>query len=70
MVAEVPRPEVGSLRVLGQAVSVAGSDEGWLRAHPPLLGEHTAAILHELGYRSAQVREMLAEGVVACTSPP
>jgi hypothetical protein len=29
--------------------------------------QHTAAILHELGYRSAQV---LAEGVVACTSPP
>ncbi|MFZ2307604.1 MAG: CaiB/BaiF CoA-transferase family protein [Rhodoferax sp.] len=35
---------------------------------PPLLGEHTASVLAELGYDSAQVSAMLAAGVIGCAA--
>jgi crotonobetainyl-CoA:carnitine CoA-transferase CaiB-like acyl-CoA transferase len=36
-----------------------------VRATAPLFGEHTRAILHDLGYDAAQVAELVAAGVVA-----
>jgi crotonobetainyl-CoA:carnitine CoA-transferase CaiB-like acyl-CoA transferase len=32
---------------------------------PPLLGEHTAEVLAELGHSDAEIAEMLASGVAA-----
>jgi crotonobetainyl-CoA:carnitine CoA-transferase CaiB-like acyl-CoA transferase len=37
---------------------------GGIRHRPPLLGEHTDAILTELGYDAAAVARLRAEGVV------
>ena len=33
-------------------------------ARPPLLGEHTEAVLRELGYTAAQIAALKAEGIV------
>jgi crotonobetainyl-CoA:carnitine CoA-transferase CaiB-like acyl-CoA transferase len=37
---------------------------GGIRARPPLLGEHTDAILQRLGYSPAQIEEFRAARVV------
>jgi crotonobetainyl-CoA:carnitine CoA-transferase CaiB-like acyl-CoA transferase len=37
---------------------------GAIRGRAPLLGEHTAAILAELGYSTADVARLRAAGVV------
>nr|WP_295078440.1 CaiB/BaiF CoA-transferase family protein [uncultured Roseateles sp.] len=40
-----------------------------LRLDPPRLGEHSQALLTELGYSAAQIAELLAEGVIGQASP-
>jgi crotonobetainyl-CoA:carnitine CoA-transferase CaiB-like acyl-CoA transferase len=41
-----------------------------LRMAPPSLGEHTEALLRELGYGDAEVATLLADGIVGCTAQP
>jgi crotonobetainyl-CoA:carnitine CoA-transferase CaiB-like acyl-CoA transferase len=36
---------------------------------PPLLGEHTAEVLAELGYTDADIQDLAADGTVATTQP-
>jgi crotonobetainyl-CoA:carnitine CoA-transferase CaiB-like acyl-CoA transferase len=64
MVESVEHSLLGSMKVLGQAVKVAGSEQGWLRSAPPLLGEHTDEILSELGRTPDQIEELRRLGVV------
>ncbi|ALT78507.1 CaiB/BaiF CoA transferase family protein [Paucibacter sp. KCTC 42545] len=40
-----------------------------LRLDPPRLGEHSEALLQELGYSPAQIEALLAEGVIGQASP-
>jgi itaconate CoA-transferase len=59
--AEVESP-VGPVRVLRPPVNMGGVDE---RMDPiPAVGEHTDAILHELGYDGAYIERLRAEGAV------
>jgi crotonobetainyl-CoA:carnitine CoA-transferase CaiB-like acyl-CoA transferase len=37
---------------------------GGIRARPPLLGEHTDAILQRLGYSAAQIAELRAAKII------
>jgi crotonobetainyl-CoA:carnitine CoA-transferase CaiB-like acyl-CoA transferase len=63
LVREYEHPEVGRLRMLGQPLIFSGTptrDPG----RPPTLGEHTDAILGELGYDSAAVADLRARGVL------
>jgi len=53
------------MSVLGQAVKVAGSEEGWLRRPAPLLGEQTVEVLGELGYTGEQIGQLLVSNVVS-----
>jgi crotonobetainyl-CoA:carnitine CoA-transferase CaiB-like acyl-CoA transferase len=65
MVQTVEHEFLGTIRVLGQAVKVEGSDEGWLTKPPPVLGQHSYAILSELGYddeRIGRLREANVAG--------
>jgi crotonobetainyl-CoA:carnitine CoA-transferase CaiB-like acyl-CoA transferase len=57
-------PELGRMFTVGQTLRFGTPYDGRRRV-PPLLGEHTAAILAELGYPEAARRELFAAGVVA-----
>jgi crotonobetainyl-CoA:carnitine CoA-transferase CaiB-like acyl-CoA transferase len=70
MVEEVAHPTLGPMRLLGQAVKVRGSEAGWLRAAPPLLGQHSREVLAELGYPEAEIHALLAAGVARQADEP
>ena len=63
LVREYDHPELGRLRMLGQPVTFS---ETQLRdpGRPPTLGEHTDAILRELGYDEAAVAELRRKGAL------
>lgn len=60
MVQEVKHTTLGTMKVLGQAVNITGSDKNWLRRPPPLLGEHTREVLSEAGFNDQRIDGMLA----------
>jgi len=63
LVREVVHPTAGSMRLLGNAVTVEGSDEAGIQP-PPLLGEHTAAVLRELGRDDDTIDDLRARAVI------
>ncbi|WP_332879898.1 CaiB/BaiF CoA transferase family protein [Kineosporia rhizophila] len=65
MVQTVQHESLGEMRVLGQAVKVEGSEQGWLRHPAPVLGQHTAEILGELGLDGDRIEALRQAGVVA-----
>jgi crotonobetainyl-CoA:carnitine CoA-transferase CaiB-like acyl-CoA transferase len=69
LVQEVKHPTLGAMRLLGKAVTV-GDDPREIRRHPPLLGEHSAEILGELGLSAEEIESLVAEGAVGRPGPP
>jgi len=64
MLAEVPHPTIGTLRLTGIPVRHSETPAS-IRLPPPLLGEHTRQILSEvLGYQPEQIEELRQTGVV------
>jgi crotonobetainyl-CoA:carnitine CoA-transferase CaiB-like acyl-CoA transferase len=51
------------MRLLGSAVSIGGFDDHEV-GPPPLLGEHTAAILRELGRDDGEIVRLRNAGVI------
>jgi crotonobetainyl-CoA:carnitine CoA-transferase CaiB-like acyl-CoA transferase len=70
MVEEVTHASLGPMKVLGQAVKVNDSEDRWLKAPPPLLGQQTREVLSEIGYAKAEVDALLASGVARQADPP
>ncbi len=68
MVEEVRHPTLGPLRVLGQAVKLERSQEGWLLHPPPLLGQHSVEVCRERGYDEDSIEALLTTGVIAQSS--
>jgi crotonobetainyl-CoA:carnitine CoA-transferase CaiB-like acyl-CoA transferase len=67
MVREYDHPELGRLRLMGMPLVFSGSptrDGG----RPPLLGEHTEAILSELGYDAGAIDDLKRRRVIG--GPP
>ncbi|HSI97097.1 MAG TPA: CoA transferase [Gaiellaceae bacterium] len=63
MLQPVPHPRIPDLRLAGLPLSFAG--ERARHAHPPpLLGEHTAEVLREVGYEDRQIAALEADGIV------
>src|SRR5207248_10598296 len=63
LVAEVDHPTAGRVRAPGIPVRLSGTPPS-VRRHPPELGEHTDQILEELGFTSAEVAKLRADGAV------
>jgi len=65
MIAEVPHPTIGTLRLTGIPIKCSETP-GTIRRHPPLLGEHTDEVLTEtLGYSAEQIEALKKLGAVA-----
>ncbi len=64
MIAEVPHPTIGTLRLTGIPIKYSETP-ATIRLHPPLLGEHTDDVLAEvLGYSSEQIETLKARGAI------
>ncbi|MEZ5418573.1 MAG: CoA transferase [Vicinamibacterales bacterium] len=63
MLVTVPHATLGEVRVTGVPVKLSETP-GSVRSGPPTLGQHTAAVLTELGYDSAAIEALAASGAV------
>lgn len=61
---EVTHPRAGSVRLVRNPLSFSETPPA-VRSHPPLLGEHTAAVLGELGYSAEEIERLGEAGIVA-----
>ena len=64
LVAEVEQPGYGSARMLSFPVR-ASATPATIRRPAPLLGEHTAEVLAELGLAPADIERLAAAGTIA-----
>jgi formyl-CoA transferase len=64
MVAETPHPTIGTLRLAGIPIKYSDTP-GAIRLPPPLLGEHTDAVLAEvLGYEPRRIEELRRQAAI------
>ena len=63
MVIALEHPVAGAIRQLGVPVKL-GDTPGAVRTPPPVLGQHTVAILGELGYSDGDVERLKSDGAV------
>jgi crotonobetainyl-CoA:carnitine CoA-transferase CaiB-like acyl-CoA transferase len=69
MVVELEQPGTGGIRQLGVPVKL-GRTPGRVDAPGPALGEHTDAVLEELGYGTEQIARLRESNAVAGTGAP
>ena len=60
---EVEHPEMGPIKIVGQAVKLARTPQK-MRNAAPELGAHTEEILKELGYDAESIDQLRDEGIV------
>lgn len=63
MVARMPHPTLGEIGVTGIPTRLEGTP-GAITRHPPLLGEHSRAVLAELGMSESEVEALVEQGVL------
>lgn len=63
MVVEMDHPKIGRMKAMGHPVKSSG-DLTKIRLPAPLLGQHTSAILDEMGFTADEVNTMYQGGVV------
>ena len=69
LVAEVDQPGYGKARMLGFPVRASATPAA-IQRPAPLLGEHTAEILGEIGVTAAELDRLVAAGAVAIAEAP
>jgi len=62
-------PTLGTMRQVGNPVTMDGLRDGTVRLPPPLLGQHTSEVLAEFGYPASQVEEWIRNRVVMQGGP-
>jgi len=65
MIVEAADPLDGSVRAIGSPLRFSEAASGPSGAPAPLAGEHTRAILEDLGYDGARIEALLASGATA-----
>ncbi len=60
---EVEHPEMGPIKIVGQAVKLARTPQK-MRNAAPELGAHTEEILKEMGYDAESIDQLRDEGIV------
>jgi formyl-CoA transferase len=63
LVAEVDHPTAGRVRAPGIPVRMSGTAPS-VRSAPPLLGEHTDAVLADLGYTTDEIAALRRDGAI------
>ena len=69
VIVEVEHPRLGSIRAVRNPV-LFDTDGPTIRKAAPLLGEHSAEILAELGYTDSQIEELACAGAVVMAPVP
>jgi crotonobetainyl-CoA:carnitine CoA-transferase CaiB-like acyl-CoA transferase len=69
MVTEFEHPVAGRFRTVAPAIDMKGTPAG-PPAAPPLLGQHTRAILKDSGYTGDEIEDLLTQGLVVETNAP
>jgi crotonobetainyl-CoA:carnitine CoA-transferase CaiB-like acyl-CoA transferase len=60
---QIPHPHAGNIRLVRNPLSLSKTPPA-VRSHPPRLGEHTAAVLAELGYSAEDIDGLGRDGVI------
>ncbi|RPI47250.1 MAG: CoA transferase [Betaproteobacteria bacterium] len=63
MVLDTEHPRIGPMKAMGHPVKSSGEIAS-IRTPAPLLGQHTAGVLDQLGYSAAQIEAMFVSGAV------
>jgi crotonobetainyl-CoA:carnitine CoA-transferase CaiB-like acyl-CoA transferase len=63
MIVEIEHPTAGKIRMAGLPVKLS-ANPGSIRLHAPLLGEHSAEVLRELGLAEERIGALLAQGII------
>jgi len=63
MIARLEHPTIGEMRVLGVAVKLLDTPGG-VRTPPPRLGEHTDAVLQDLGFSAVAIADLRRQKVI------
>ncbi len=69
LVVDVEQPGYGTARMLGFPVR-ASATPAVIRRPAPLLGEHTADVLGEIGVSAHEIERLVAAGAIAVATPP
>ncbi len=62
-IVDLPHPTAGTVRMVGMPIELSDTP-GRIETAPPLLGEHTDAVLQEAGYTDDEIRAFREDGVV------
>jgi len=63
MVVEVDHPKIGRMKAMGHPVKSSG-DIASMRMPAPLLGQHSATVLREIGFDDAAIEALFGKGVI------
>lgn len=64
MIVSLPHPELGHVEVTGVPIHFSATPAS-VRRHPPMQGEHTREVMHEVGYSATEIEAMIAQGLIA-----
>ena len=64
MTEEIEHPTLGMIRLLAGPVKLDAHDGRTVRCHPPVLGEHSRAVLAGFGLAQEEIAGLIASGAV------